>query len=143
MTQPTSIADCMRKKPLTIRRDANLVEAIETLVDHKLTGVTVVDDQGLPVGVLSELDCIEAVLAAIYNDGDPELSLVHEAMTADINSCRPQDNIVEVAQDMLKTRQRRRPVIEDGRLVGQVSSSNILWALMEHSRRKVSRQRVS
>lgn len=143
MAQPTSIADCMRKKPLTIRRDANLVEAIETLVDHKLTGVTVVDDQGLPVGVLSELDCIEAVLAAIYNDGDPELSLVHEAMTADINSCRPQDNIVEVAQDMLKTRQRRRPVIEDGRLVGQVSSSNILWALMEHSRRKVSRQRVS
>lgn len=143
MTQPTSIADCMRKKPLTIRRDANLVEAIETLVDHKLTGVTVVDDQGLPVGVLSELDCIEAVLTAIYNDGDPELSLVHEAMTADINSCRPQDNIVEVAQDMLKTRQRRRPVIEDGRLVGQVSSSNILWALMEHSRRKVSRQRVS
>lgn len=143
MTQPTRIADCMRKKPLTIRRDANLVEAIETLVDHKLTGVTVVDDRGLPVGVLSELDCIQAVLAAIYNDGDPELSLVHEAMTADINSCGPEDNIVEVAQDMLRTRQRRRPVIESGRLVGQVSSSNILWALMEHSRRKVSRQRVS
>lgn len=143
MTQPTSIADCMRKKPLTIRRDANLVEAIETLVEHKLTGVTVIDDRGLPVGVLSELDCIEAVLASIYNDGDPELSLVHEVMTADINSCGPEDNIVEVAQDMLKTRQRRRPVIQDGRLVGQVSSSNILWALMEHSRRKVARQRVS
>ncbi|MFN2329363.1 MAG: CBS domain-containing protein [Chromatocurvus sp.] len=143
MAQPTSIADCMRKRPLTIRQDVNLVHAIETLVEHKLTGVTVVDDRGFPVGVLSELDCIEAVLTAIYNDGDPELSLVHEAMTADINSCRPEDNIVEVAQDMLKTRQRRRPVIQNGRLVGQVSSSNILWALMEHSRRKVSRQRVS
>jgi predicted transcriptional regulator len=58
-------------------------------------------------------------------------------MTADINSCRPGDNIVEVAQDMLRTKQRRRPVIEDGELVGQVSSSNILWALMEHSRRKL------
>lgn len=143
MTQPTRIADCMRKKPLTIHRDVNLVEAIEMLVDHRLTGVTVVDDKGRPVGVLSELDCIQAVLATIYNDGDPELSLVHEAMTADIISCGPEDNIVEVAQDMLKTRQRRRPVIEGGRLVGQVSSSNILWALMEHSRRKVSRQRVS
>jgi predicted transcriptional regulator len=44
---------------------------------------------------------------------------------------------VEVAQSMLQTRQRRRPVIEAGKLVGQVSSSNILWALMEHSRRKV------
>lgn len=143
MTQPTRIADCMRRKPLTIGRDANLVEAIETLVDHRLTGVTVVDDRGHPAGVLSELDCIRAVLTAIYNDGDPELALVHEAMTADINSCGPEDNIVEVAQDMLRTRQRRRPVIENGRLVGQVSSSNILWALMEHSRRRVSRQRIS
>jgi CBS domain-containing protein len=131
----------MRRKPLTIRRGANLVEAIETLVEHKLTGVTVVDDDGHPVGVLSELDCIQAILATIYNDGDPELSLVHEAMTVDINSCGPEDNIVEVAQDMLRTRQRRRPVIDNGRLVGQVSSSNILWALMEHSRRRVARQR--
>ena len=38
---------------------------------------------------------------------------------------------------MLQSRQRRRPVIDDGKLVGQVSSSNILWALMEHSRRKL------
>ncbi|MEQ8514591.1 MAG: CBS domain-containing protein [Chromatocurvus sp.] len=143
MPQPTKIADCMHKKPLTIGHGANLVEAIEKLVDHRLTGVTVVNDKGQPVGVLSELDCIKAVLTAIYNDGDPELALVHEAMTADINSCGPEDNIVEVAQDMLRTRQRRRPVIENGQLVGQVSSSNILWALMEHSRRKVSRQRAS
>jgi len=133
----------MRKRPLTIRREANLVEAIETLVDNRLTGVTIVDEKGRAVGVLSELDCIRAVLTTIYNDGDPDLSLVHEVMTANINTCGPEDNIVEVAQDMLDTRQRRRPVIKDGKLVGQVSSSNILWALMEHSRRRVSRQRTT
>ena len=38
---------------------------------------------------------------------------------------------------MLETQQRRRPVIENGKLVGQVSSGNVLWALMEYSRRKV------
>ena len=27
--------------------------------------------------------------------------------------------------------------IDNGKLVGQVSSSNVLWALMEHSRRRV------
>ena len=143
MPQPTTVADCMRKRPLTIRREANLVEAIETLVDNRLTGVTIVDDKGHAVGVLSELDCIRAVLTTIYNDGDPDLALVHEVMTADINSCGPEDNIVEVAQDMLDTRQRRRPVIKDSKLVGQVSSSNILWALMEHSRRRISRQRTN
>jgi hypothetical protein len=39
---------------------------------------------------------------------------------------------------MIDTRQRRNAVIQDGKLVGQVSSSNILWALMEHSRGKTS-----
>jgi predicted transcriptional regulator len=58
-------------------------------------------------------------------------------MSTELNVCSPSDSIVEVAQAMLSSRQRRRPVIQEGKLVGQVSSSNILWALMEHSRRKV------
>ncbi|AQA20348.1 CBS domain-containing protein [Halioglobus japonicus] len=127
----------MRRNPLTIGSDANLVEAIEKIVEYKLTGLTVTDDEGRAVGILSELDCIKAVLTAVYNDGDPEQSFVRDAMSTDLATVSPQDGIVEVAQAMLDTRQRRRPVLEDGKLVGQVSSSNILWALMEHSRRKI------
>ena len=137
MPQPTTINDCMRHNPLTIDRDANLVQAIESIVEYKLTGLTVVDDAGRAVGVLTELDCLQAILTSIYNDGDPEHALVRETMNTDVASCKPTDSIVEVAQSMLKSRQRRQSVIEDGKLVGQVSSSNILWALMEHSRRKV------
>jgi CBS domain-containing protein len=136
MPTPSTIKDCMRRNPLTINCNANLAQAVETLIEYKLTGVTVVDDEGRPVGVLSEIDCIKTVLNAIYNEGDPESALVQDAMTAEIISCSPGDGIVEVAADMLATRQRRRPVIENGRLVGQVSSSNILWALMENSRRR-------
>ena len=113
------------------------MKAIEIIVEYKLTGLTVTNDSGEVVGVLSELDCIESILTAIYNDGDPEHVLVKTAMCDDLNTCKPGDSIVEVAQDMQKTRQRRRPVVEEGALVGQVSSSNILWALMEHSRRRL------
>jgi CBS domain-containing protein len=127
----------MRRNPLTIHVDANLVQAIEIIVEYKLTGLTVTDDEGRPVGILSELDCLQAILTAIYNEGDPEHALVRNAMCDEVTVCRPADSIVEVAQSMLSTRQRRRPVVEDGKLVGQVSSSNVLWALMEHSRRKV------
>ena len=137
MSAPSTVSGCMHRKPLTIGRKANLVQAIEMITEYKLTGLTVTDDEGHPVGILSELDCIKAVLTAIYNEGDPEHALVEDAMSEDLSSCSPHDNIVSVAEDMLDTRQRRRPVLEDGKLVGQVSSSNILWALMEHSRRKL------
>ena len=141
MPQPSTVNDCMRRNPVTINLDANLVEAIEIIMEYKLTGLTVTDASGQAVGVLSELDCIQSILTAIYNEGDPEHVIVRNAMCSELNVCRPGDSIVEVAQDMLKTRQRRRPVLQDGRLVGQVSSSNILWALMEHSRRKVIKGR--
>ena len=137
MPQPTTVKDCMRVHPLTISRDASLIQAVDIILDSKLTGLTVTDDDGQVVGILSELDCLQATLTAIYNDGDPAYTRVEDAMNPATETCAPSDSIVEVAQAMLQSRQRRRPVIEDGKLVGQVSTSNILWALIEHSRRKV------
>ena len=111
MPQPTTINDCMHHNPLTINMNANLVKAIEIIVENKLTGLTVTDDAGQVVGILSELDCIGAILTAVYNDGDPEHVLVGDAMVSDIVTCKRTDGIVEVAQAMLQSRQRRRPVI--------------------------------
>jgi CBS domain-containing protein len=138
MSKPTSIRECMRRNPITISKDAPLVQAVERLVEFKLTGLTVVDEDGIPCGKLTELDCIKAVLNAIYNDGNPDATPVAMAMEDDFDTCRPEESIVEVAQRMIDTRQRRNAVVDDqGRLVGQVSSSNILWALLEHSRANV------
>ena len=71
MSTPSNIRDCMRSNPLTINLEASLVQAIEVLVQEKLTGITVTDDEGRAVGMLSEIDCIKAILAVVYNDGDP------------------------------------------------------------------------
>ena len=139
MSTPTSIRDCMHRNPLTIGRNAPLVNAIDLLVEFKLTGLTVIDAEGSPCGKITELDCIRAVLNAVYNDGNPEHVLVSQAMTEEIHACSPEESIVEVAQRMIDSRQRRSAVIQGDRLVGQVSSSNILWALMEHSRARQQR----
>ncbi len=140
MDKPQNIEQCMHRSPLTITQEKNIVDAVEKMLEYKLTGLTVVDEQQKVVGVISEVDCIRAILNAIYNDGEAdEAGCVGDFMTKDVNSCAPQDGIVEVAEAMLATKQRRRPVIVDGKLVGQVSSGNVLWALMEFSRRKVRR----
>lgn len=137
MPSPSKISDCMRTNPVTAHPDDNLASAVQKIIEYRLTGLTVVDQNGDVVGIISELDCLRGALSAIYNDGDPEHVLVHEIMSTDLHVCSPQDGIVEVAQQMLDTRQRRRPVVQNGKLEGQVSSKNILWALMEHSRRTI------
>lgn len=137
MPKSAAVSECMHRSPITIAETASIAEAVMTIVDNKLTGITVTNAAGVVVGVISEIDCLKAMLNSIYNDGDPDHRLVSEFMTRALNTCSPDDSIVEVAQSMLETQQRRRPVIENGKLVGQVSSGNVLWALMEYSRRKV------
>jgi CBS domain-containing protein len=64
------------------------VEAIEIITEYNLTGLTVTGEAGEVVGILSELDCIKGVLTAVYNEGDPEHSLVRDAMCTASSSGR-------------------------------------------------------
>ena len=41
----------------------------------------------------------------------------------------PNEDITDVAQDMLLKNKRRRPVVEDGKLVGQITCRQLLGAL--------------
>lgn len=135
MPKPSLAKDAMRRNPVTIRPEANIAEAIELIVEYKISGLTVTDEHGCVVGILSELDCLQAILSSIYNDGDAESALVSDAMICDVETCTGEVSIVEVAQAMLSHKHRRRPVVENGKLVGQISCNNVLWALLEYSRR--------
>jgi CBS domain-containing protein len=84
-------------------------------------------DQNL-VGILSELDCLRAVLGAVYNNSS--ISAVGDYMATDnLVVAHPNEDIVDVAQDMLLKNKRRRPVVEDGKLIGQITCRQLLSAV--------------
>ena len=103
------------------------------IIDNKVSGVCVVDTQGMLVGVLSEMDCLNAVLDATYNEGS--IGCVQDYMTRDhILSAKPSDDIIDIAQDMLVHKHRRRPVVENGKLVGQITCRQLLSAVKKFNR---------
>ena len=55
--------------------------------------------------------------------------------TKDVDVVHLQDNIINVANDMMSKSQRRRPVVENGKLVGQISCRQLLLAVDEFSRK--------
>jgi predicted transcriptional regulator len=57
-------------------------------------------------------------------------------MTKKVVVQNPNDDIVDVATSMLEHRQRRRPVVENGKVVGQVTCRQILKVITEASRKK-------
>ena len=67
MLQSIHGRDYISKTPVTFHPDTNIINAIDVLLKHKISGATVLDDNNNVVGVISELDCLQAILTASYH----------------------------------------------------------------------------
>ena len=128
MLQSVNLRDYMLGNPAKVKPDDNVLDAMRVIIDNKLSGVCVVDDEENLVGILSELDCLRAALGATYNKTG--VGLVRDHMTRDnLLVAHPNENILDVAQEMLLKKHRRLPVVENGRLIGQITCRQLLAAV--------------
>jgi CBS domain-containing protein len=109
---------------ISIRRQASVQDAIETLAEHNIGALVVTDASGELVGLISERDIIRT--AAKH----PEVKSfkVSQVMTTKVRRGLPEDDVVAVAHMMTEQRFRHLPIRSDGRLVGIVSIGDILKA---------------
>ena len=124
------ISDHLITNPVKIASTATIGEAARTIIDNKVSGVIVVDENDEVEGMLSELDCLKSLLTEIYNEGQVGKELVTTEMSAPVTYNSPGEDIISVAQSMLDQKQRRRPVIDNGKLIGQITCRQLLSAIM-------------
>lgn len=117
----------MSGKLVAFKPDTNVLDAIHVLVEHEIAGAPVVDDHGHLVGMLSEFDCMRTVLAAGYH-GEPG-GPVADFMATDVQTVDANMSIVDLAQLFMESGVRRYPVLQNNRLVGQISRRDVLRAL--------------
>ena len=72
------VSDYMARKLVTFHQRDNVVEAMAVLLDRKISGAPVVDDDGNLVGVLSEVDLMEIVIQDSYYDESMGIVRLHE-----------------------------------------------------------------
>lgn len=128
MLKSVNLRDYILPNPLKVNPGDNILDAMKVIIDNKVSGVCVVDGDNNLVGVLSELDCLGAVLDATYNRSG--IGQVRDHMASDnLVVAHPNEDIVDVAQDMLRKNKRRRPVVENGKLIGQITCRQLLSAV--------------
>jgi len=128
MTPKTgSVKDYMTGKLVTFNPQTDVLDAIHELVHHHIAGAPVINDRGDLIGMLSELDCMKVALQAGYHGqwGGP----VSEYMTVDTETVDASMSIIDLAERFLDTGFRRFPVVDNHRLVGQISRRDVLRAL--------------
>lgn len=124
-----SLERYLAEQDVRVTPDMNVYDASRKILDAKASGATVVSEAGDLVGVLSELDCLRALVTSVYNGSDPGGALVSEIMTGNVDTADAEDDVMSVAASMVSNKRRRRPVIRDGQLVGQISCRQILRAV--------------
>ncbi len=132
MLKSVKVQDYMLTRPVLVQPEADLFHAIHEILTHRISGITVVDQHHRPVGMLSELDCLRAILRSSYHQEEIGVHRVQDHMTQGAECVGANEDVFDVAESMLDHKHRRRPVINDhGLMVGQLSCRQILRAIKE------------
>lgn len=111
-----SFVACMEK-------DATVLEAIR-LMNTRRIGALVICDKERVVGIFTERDILARVVGA---ELDPAKTLVKDVMTSDLACAVPETTFEECREVMTAKRIRHLPVVQEHKLLGIVTSGDILY----------------
>lgn len=118
-----SILEHKGHEVITMRTDDSISDVVEVLRDKRIGAVVVTDADGALCGILSERDIVRC-LADRPDHTLPQQ--VREVMTADVQTCSPDDTSESVLKRMTEGRFRHMPVIEGGQLAGLISIGDVI-----------------
>jgi CBS domain-containing protein len=116
----------MSDSPTTIRSDADYREGFEIMHDRNLHHLPVVDAANKVVGVLTQRDL--QLAARHYLEAEVEVS---EVMHTPVVTIGPGDSLVSAARLMAANRIGGLPVVQEGRVVGVLTETDLFRALID------------
>ena len=126
------VSDYMTTKLITFQPAQTIHDVIATLIKYKISGGPVVNDKNELIGIISETDCIKHISDSKYynmpmdNSHSVENNMVSEVETIDKNM-----NVFDAATKFISSGRRRFPIIENGKLIWQISQKDILKAALK------------
>jgi CBS domain-containing protein len=145
------VKDSMRTHVVTVNAQDTVHDALELMLENKVSALPVVDHRGHCVGILSSRDFVDMAheLDEDFHDASHEGEVwwgafirslsenigdqsVMDLMTEEVVSVAAEDLLVDAARTMLSQRIHRLPVIDgEKRLLGIVSTTDVLRAFVE------------
>jgi CBS domain-containing protein len=141
-------ADIMTGTVITVTPETKIAEAARLMLQHRISGLPVVDAKGRLVGIVTEGDLlrrselgterrrsrwVEVLLGPgrlAHDYVDAHARSVGEVMSEGVATAAPEDPLPEIVKVMEERRVKRLPVVDGGRLVGIVSRANLVRALV-------------
>ena len=124
-----AVRDFMSTGLTILSPDQDVIRAMQTLVDHEISGAPVVDARGNLVGLLTQRDCLTVAFQTGYHG--EVAGKVKDYMTREVETVSAETTLVEMIEHFYRSPRRRFPVLDENQLVGQISRRDILRAFLE------------
>jgi CBS domain-containing protein len=121
-----TVRDCMSQSMILFTKDQSIIEVVDMLIKFRVSGGPVVDEHKRVIGVISEGDCVKQISESRYYNMPMEDTSVEKYMSKEVETMSPDLNLFDAANLFLKSKRRRFPVVENGKIIGIVSQKDIL-----------------
>ena len=129
-TPSLKVSDYMTRNLITFKPEHTVEEVIQSLISNRISGAPVVNENNELVGMISEGDCIKQISDSRYYNMPVGDTTVEQHMVKNVETIDGNMNIFDAAQKFVNAKRRRFPIVENGKLVGQISQKDILKAAM-------------
>ena len=118
----------MNQRPVTFTSNMPVAEAVEGLLQTKLTDGPVIDSQNKVIGFLSEQDYLVQMIESSYYT--EQVADVKDIMKTEVLAIKPYTSVIELAQKMITERPKVYPIVDDDvYLLGTINRSALLHAI--------------
>jgi len=125
------LLDKKGREVYTISPDDSVFEAIRRMAERGIGALVVTNDEGEPVGIITERDYARKV---ILKGRSSKETPVREIMTEKVIFISPEHTIEEAMAIMTEKKIRHLPVLKEGRLDGIISIGDVVKAIIENQK---------
>jgi len=122
------VKDIMTTNLVLFTVEQSIHEVMNSFIKNKISGGPVVDDRGKLIGVISEADCMKEVSDSRYFNMPILDKSVGHFMTKEVEALPASMTLFDAASRFHETSRRRFPVLDNNKLVGQISRKDIVIA---------------
>jgi CBS domain-containing protein len=121
------VRDVMSKDVKVVRPDTTMKEVVATMNKFDIGSIIVVQGER-PVGIITERDILRRQVEPCLA---PETLTAKHVMTSPLVTINEEASIEEAARLMAKKKAKRLPVMDNGKLVGILSYTDIVFKVPE------------
>jgi signal-transduction protein with cAMP-binding, CBS, and nucleotidyltransferase domain len=117
-----SVAEVMNKAVIIMDINSDIPAIAREMVSRD-AGSVIITENGKAMGIITERDFVKGIVTEDRKPGEVKAS---EILSTPLITVEPETSIVEASEIMLKANIKRLPVLENGRIVGVISNTDIL-----------------